>query len=370
MAGMCAYLIKDSDKNIEEPIARIAIKRLVNKRKFIFVAEPWVYGDEDFCDELDFKNEVNSILKKSNKETAKNEALFIRKDGNSYSDSNIDIVVDPDATKEDLIKIKEYLDSHPNKTKKILVSEISKTKLSDDFINILSDYLNWNDISEYQDLSEEMLKKHANKVNWYIISGRQDLSEDFIRKHKDDINWNQLSFYHKNLSIPFIEEFINYLNLHEIIENSKLSEEFIKKYSNKLFGKENLQLRLFKYQNISPKLFEYLSNKYSILSSSLIPYIIKNQNNISKEFIEKYNKDIDWTNICSQYHRLTEPFMRKFHEYLDWPLVSKAQKLSEKFIEDFQDKVIWQHIFEWQSSLSPEFKEKWKHKLKNISSKL
>jgi hypothetical protein len=215
-----------------------------------------------------------------------------------------------------------------------------------------------------------MLKKHANKVNWYIISGRQDLSEDFIRKHKDDINWNQLSFYHKNLSIPFIEEFINYLNLHEIIENSKLSEEFIKKYSNKLFGKENLQLRLFKYQNISPKLFEYLSNKYSILSSSLIAYIIQNQNNISKEFIEKYNKDIDWTNICSQYHRLTEPFMRKFHEYLDWPLVSKAQKLSEKFIEDFQDKVIWQHIFEWQSSLSPEFKEKWKHKLKNISSKL
>ena len=40
MDGMCAYLIKTTDKEIKEPIARIAIKRLIspiNKNNFIFV---------------------------------------------------------------------------------------------------------------------------------------------------------------------------------------------------------------------------------------------------------------------------------------------------------------------------------------------
>jgi hypothetical protein len=84
--GMCAYLIKESDKNIEEPIARIAIKRLVNNNEFIFVAESIIYGDTQFAEELNFANEVNNILNTSNKETAKNEFFFTRKDGNSYSD--------------------------------------------------------------------------------------------------------------------------------------------------------------------------------------------------------------------------------------------------------------------------------------------
>ena len=46
--GMCAYLIKEDDKNIEEPIARLAIKRLVGAFKtksFVFVPETMIYGD-------------------------------------------------------------------------------------------------------------------------------------------------------------------------------------------------------------------------------------------------------------------------------------------------------------------------------------
>lgn len=286
--------------------------------------------------------------------------------GYSYSDSNLTTLLNPNVTKEDLIKFKEYLDSHPSKAKKISWDKIVQVKLSDDFINIFSDYLNWKDISEYQDLSEEMIEKHANKVNWEYISRFQNLSEDFIRKHKNDVDWKKISYYQENLSIPFIEEFINYLDLYGILVNSNLSlsEEFIKKYADKFFKSHDLQRRLFANQNISPELFEYfLKNKYPILISSLIAYIIQNQNNISKEFIEKYNKDIDWKDICDQFHKLKEPFMRKFHEYLDWDLVSKAQKLSEKFIEDFQNKVNWKNIFDYQSSLSPEFKEKWKHKI-------
>ena len=51
MDGMCAYLIKEDDKEIHEPIARIAIKRFEgrSKKSFIFLAENRVYGDYTFA---------------------------------------------------------------------------------------------------------------------------------------------------------------------------------------------------------------------------------------------------------------------------------------------------------------------------------
>lgn len=83
MDGMCAYLIKTTDKTINEPIARIAIKRLIsitNKKQFIFAAEDRIYGDEGFANELNFQKEVISILEKSNKETGQSDILFSRND--------------------------------------------------------------------------------------------------------------------------------------------------------------------------------------------------------------------------------------------------------------------------------------------------
>lgn len=89
--GMCAYLIKESDKNIEEPIARIAIKRLVgkNKNNFIFACENQIYGDVNFAKELNFQKQVVEILHKSNNETNHGQNYFKRKDEDSYSDSNM-----------------------------------------------------------------------------------------------------------------------------------------------------------------------------------------------------------------------------------------------------------------------------------------
>ena len=88
--GMCAYLIFADDKNIEKPLARIAIKRFISKNdlsKFIFAAEDRIYGDEGLAEELNFKNKVINILEKSNKLTSNINGKYIRKDRNSYSDA-------------------------------------------------------------------------------------------------------------------------------------------------------------------------------------------------------------------------------------------------------------------------------------------
>ena len=88
--GMCTYLISADDKNIEQPFARIAIKRFISRKdssKFIFLAEKTIYGDIDLAKELNFQKELIEILEKSNELTTDISGNYFRDDKNSYSDT-------------------------------------------------------------------------------------------------------------------------------------------------------------------------------------------------------------------------------------------------------------------------------------------
>jgi len=64
---------------------------------------------------------------------------------------------------------------------------ISRLKLSEQFIEKYKDKVDWNRISECQELSEKFIEKYKDKVNWYYISKHQKLSTEFIIKHMDKI---------------------------------------------------------------------------------------------------------------------------------------------------------------------------------------
>lgn len=116
--GMVAYLIFDDDKNIEHPIARVAIKRLVNEldeNAYIFVSENRVYGEIDTAKNANMLEKLNQLLEKSNKITGKSPGIYNRKDEDSYSDSKINEVVKltPKNVNEILMKYfdrNEYID--------------------------------------------------------------------------------------------------------------------------------------------------------------------------------------------------------------------------------------------------------------------
>ena len=74
---------------------------------------------------------------------------------------------------------------------------------------------------------------------------------------------------------------------------------------------------------------------------------------LSEEFIEKHQDKLWWSYICSS-QILSEPFMEKFQDKIDWNCVSSFQKLSEEFIAKFKDKVNWKAISIYQK-LSEEF---------------
>ena len=89
--GMVAYLIREDDRGIDKPYARIAIKRLENSDGgFKFVPEGRVYGIEIVAEDCDFAGELKRELDRSNAATMKGDSEYGRNDGNSWSDSNID----------------------------------------------------------------------------------------------------------------------------------------------------------------------------------------------------------------------------------------------------------------------------------------
>jgi len=64
---------------------------------------------------------------------------------------------------------------------------------------------------------------------------------------------------------------------------------------------------------------------------------------LSEEFIREFADKVIWYYI-SQYQILSEDFIREFKDRVNWEYISSYQKLSEAFIGEFKDKVSWYYI--------------------------
>jgi hypothetical protein len=102
--------------------------------------------------------------------------------------------------------------------------------------------------------------------------------------------------------------------------------------------KEELKTEIRKYLK-DDEFLTSITKKISIgkISNNILklPYnIIKNVDSIVS---------LDWKEI-SYTQRLTENFIREFHDKVDWSAISDCQKLSENFIKEFQNRVNWGYI--------------------------
>ena len=61
----------------------------------------------------------------------------------------------------------------------------------------------WRVSTQYQVLSEDLIRDFKNRVDWFHISHSQQLSEDFIREFADLIHWPEL-ICNDNISIDVI----------------------------------------------------------------------------------------------------------------------------------------------------------------------
>ena len=84
------------------------------------------------------------------------------------------------------------------------------------------------------------------------------------------------------------------------------------------------------------------------------------------ELEKYYDPDFDWNNLdFYRNNTLTEDFIRKFQNDVNWDCISSCQKLSEDFIREFKNKVNWWYVSKYQK-LSEEFKEEFKKELHTL----
>ena len=129
-----------------------------------------------------------------------------------------------------------------------------------------------------------------------------------------------------------------------------------------IFTKQKLK----EHSDLTIKRMDLIDNKYSI--DELEAFIDNNELtyndwcNISvyqiltETFIEKYSDKIQWY-ITSAYQILSEAFIDKHSDRVNWYNISYNQILSEPIIEKYKDKVVWHYIMLYQK-LSYEFMEK------------
>jgi hypothetical protein len=85
-------------------------------------------------------------------------------------------------------------------------------------------------------------------------------------------------------------------------------------------------------------------------------YWISEYQKLSEEFIER-NKDLVNWRLISEYQKPSEEFIERNKDLVDWINISVYQNLSEEFIEQNKDLVNWRCISEYQK-LSEEFRLK------------
>jgi len=212
---------------------------------------------------------------------------------------------------------------------------INVTNLSEEFMELMIE--EYNELDFYfllrnQDLSMEFINKYQDKIinedMWDTLEENQVLSEEFIDNNQDKLNWTNLSVWQK-LSEEFIEKHIDLINWEEISINQKLSEGFIKKHY------KNLDIGLIiLYQDIDEKLInKYIKDSNKNIIGSLIGNKI-----LTEEFMEKHKDDLDWYQV-SITQNLSEEFIIKYMEYFSYKTISIYQKLSEEFIEKYIDEL-------------------------------
>ena len=94
----------------------------------------------------------------------------------------------------------------------------------------ISKYTDWKNISKRK-LSEEFMKKYKDNLNWHDIIIHKDISQQFIYKFHDKIIWYNI---YQLIPEGLMELMVNFQDSNDwryASERQKLSENFIEKFA-------------------------------------------------------------------------------------------------------------------------------------------
>ncbi len=182
-------------------------------------------------------------------------------------------------------------------------------------------------LTEIEQLKEE--------IDWRWVSLYQTLTKEFIIKYKSRIHFDYLS-ENKHLTPDVINEFIDELDLIEVLKN--VNNDF-------KFTPESI------FKLPSYKICRILT-KYRLDDDTI------------DTIVENYLFSSCCTDEISKYQTLSESFMKKHLNKLNWNHISRYQKLSLSFIEANPKLIRWDEL-SYNKNLTADVVTEYRQQLKN-----
>ncbi len=175
------------------------------------------------------------------------------------------------------------------------------------------------DMCRRQKLSKKTLREMQEHLDWDTISQYQPLTEELMFEFKDKINWSQLIRWNKKIQLTeqFVEKMADYIDWTALSRSRFLSEEFVQKHADvldadALFG--NYKNRNIHTINV---LDHFLKNgwrdKYKWLNNIY--------EGVTFEFVREYKDIIKFCRIMNCFSNKIEKFVDEFGQYFtreDW----------------------------------------------------
>lgn len=167
--------------------------------------------------------------------------------------------------------------------------------------------------------------------------------EEFFKRDKDD--WKYLekrNFYTKHkFTDQFLIQWKEKIDWDCAIELLKLSEDVLEQVCD-VFTSRNWGGVSY-YCTLSDKFIKKHKDKLNWR------YLTAKQN-LSEKMLTKFADRIDWEIVSKQY-KLSEEFMRKFPDKLHWTFITENIWLDESFIREVKDYINWEKVFKKHKSL-------------------
>ena len=197
-------------------------------------------------------------------------------------------------------------------------------------------YKTWMGISRVPNLTDEFIIANIDNLNLSTLITVQNISESLIEQHKKSLTvsgWDGVSS-RPTLSLQFVENNIDNVNWWSVWRyNTNLTEEFISKHFDRIHWNHQ---RIF-----STQFTQCLTEDFFIKYEDYITddFLTINFDRVSYDILEQFSNRVDWGRV-SQNHRLTEPIMYRFRDYLCWEIIESNRKVSKSgVIERNGDKV-------------------------------
>ena len=309
------------------------------------------------------KDNNNLIINKLMKENYENEDYwkfllesmqfeeeFIK---SNYNDINIEYLIKYQVLSENVLLWMDKNDNEKNsKYNNLLIKyQILPESLLQKYIeNTPIEKIDFYNLALNQNLTDDIIEKYEKHFDWDIISQEQLLKLQTIVKYNKKINWSLLPFNMKTQYL-FNDTFILIFQKENIWDNigwmDKVTIECLWGFKNLITNKGWLSIIEHK-QLSNDNIEDFINNIMPQLNINELEFwdIISANQKLSEEFIEKYQDKINWESI-SLFQELSWSILQKFSKKIILKNLSNNDCLNDELIkliknnsELFLDKLI------------------------------